>query len=669
MVLFYHKGGINMPSKHIDDLTKIDSLIDDNHYIMVYQDNRLKKIDSKDIFYSKNDIEKILIEPKNNIIESLINLGVNVAQNATLFDLINYVNDIDIFEIGVRRLVHDGTNTSNFTGNPSQINNPKYVNMGNPQSSPSLERCYRIGNILTVIPRNDSPDPSKDLLYAAMSTSDTMVRNDFYGGDYASEQWSSGIYPWNSMEKVIDDNGNHFTKVPLYFIKEEYLTDTGIDISSSYPIIPDKYMNNLVYKYTFVCKVNLPGYRPAEFFYDYKKYNMVEDKVGDYIYLEDLQCYTIPSFYKDNDKRYSLGNNIIDDYSKILTREHYFACYETSTEYDSNGEYVVSKPGNIPETGFVLDRLRDLCNIADESYFIRDIRSYTDFYYTLFSIEFATTDCQSISMGYVNDPTNGTIQTIIDDVSNSNTFKVTYNFKIGSYIALIGRSGFTYDTHRKVLSSVANGDGTYTITIDGDPITIEKNSYIYSATYRTGSCDEIPFRSAYKSNNASDPVPFKWNWIENIYGNTWKYLDGITIHHEPDNSGLIENRIYVSNNPKLYNDNLENYNTVKYIMPSEFLDDNGSRTSSNVYVTQLGYDPIYPWCQVPSKCSSLSSNTGYCDLLQQNSEVDSDNKIRVVITSGNMTSNYYSGLYMYNIRISNTTSQVGMCSFFQKIGK
>ena len=112
---------------------------------------------------------------------------------------------------------------------------------------------------------------------------------------------------------------------------------------------------------------------------------------------------------------------------------------------------------------------------------------------------------------------------------------------------------------------------------------------------------------------------------------------------------------------------LENYNIVKYIMPSEFLDINGNRTNCNGYVTQLGYDPIYPWCQVPSKCSSLASNIGYCDLFYQNSEIESNNKIRVVITGGNLMAEYYSGLYMY--AINNTDTQLGICSFFQKLGK
>jgi hypothetical protein len=46
-------------------------------------------------------------------------------------------------------------------------------------------------------------------------------------------------------------------------------------------------------------------------------------------------------------------------------------------------------------------------------------------------------------------------------------------------------------------------------------------------------------------------------------------------------------------------------------MPSEFLDSSSERTSGKGYICQLGYDPIYPWCQVVSKCNSSPDGIHY----------------------------------------------------------
>ena len=567
------------------------TMVDENHNILVYQDNRLKTLNSKEVFYTKDEIHNKVVIPKNNIIESLANLHVKTPSDVTLYDLINYVDKIDLFEIGVRRLVHDGTDTREFTGTPSVDNNPKFVNMGNPQTSNTLERCYKIGGMLTVIPRIISTNPDEDLIYAGISSSNSPNRNDFHGGLYASDKWSSGIYPWNSMEKVTDEHGNYFTKVPLYFIKEEYVTDTGIDVSASWPTIPDKYINNIIYKYIFVCKTRLPGYRPAEFFYDYKKYNMIEDNEGEYVYIQDLECYTIPLYYNSNDIRYKLSTEKTDTYTKILTRDHYFSCYEASTEIVDGKSYIASKPNIMVEDSIKLPQFRTLCKDTDEYYYISDMRSHVDFFCTLFSIEFATTNCQSVTYGSINNSTD----------------------------------------------------------------------------YMTGQCDDIEFRTAYNSNLAIQYAPFKWNWIENIYGGKSKYIDGIMVRHESDENGLLENCVYLSNNPDLYNDTLKNYTKLRYILPSEFLNSSNVRTASNGYVTQLGYDPVYPWCQLPSKCSS--SVSGYCDRFQQASNSLSANSTCAIITGVSEGYPNYSGLYSYYSTINDVNSRIGIGIFFEKPGK
>ena len=580
--------------------------IDDNHTLLVYQDNRLKKINRNDIFYTKKDIENNVIKQKNDITKALQSLGINISDDTPLSDLVSYINKPDLLEIGVRRVVHNGNGTDiqNFHGEPSYYNNPKFINMGIPQDEPWLDRCYKIGKTLTVQTTKSSPDANTDPIYAGISSPYGLKRNDFYGGEYSSDNWKSGIYPWNSMEKICDDHGNYFTKVPLYYIKEEFVTENGVDISDTYPLIPTECAYDKIYKYTFVSKLRYPGYRPAEFFYDYKENKMIEDANGEYIYLEDLECYTIPISYGTN-IRYSLSNNKHNsgEYTKILTREHYFSCYEASTDGDT---IIRSIPNVTPAVGKTMTEFRTLCKNTDSSYFIRDIRSFTDFFSTLFTIEFATTDSQSIAYG----------------VTNS------------------------------------------------------------SAISKTGLCDNIDFRTA---TSGSDYVSFKWNWIENPYGNIYKYIDGFYINLEEDEDGynlnsgkLYENCIYVSNNPLLYTqENYSKYSKLRYIMPSMFFGENNARTSSNGITSQLGYDSLYPWCQVTSKCGKYDNLSSYCDAYYQASEImDSGTNTKFDLVQGgcyNMVKNNekytYAGLHCFNIsnQINSANPVAGIS--FQKTGR
>lgn len=581
-----------MSIKHIDDLDQVTS-VDNNHTILVYQDNRLKKINSEELFYSKDYIENNIDKYRRDIIESLNKLNIDTPEDTSLTNLISYISKLDLFEIGVRRIVHDGTDTRY----PTDDQPASYTSMGNPQLSWKLDRCYKIGEKLTVISGSYlNPNPNKDFIYAAEPYQTSITRNDFHGGEYASDQWKSGIYPWNSMERVQDSDGNYFTKVPLYYIKEEFITDNGIDITASYPKIPDKYINNTVYKYTFVSKSRLKGYRPAEFFYKYVYNIMKEDDNGDYIYLDDLECYTIPTSYGTN-KRYRLSDELNDiTYTKILTRYHYFSCYEAAEEVINGKPVIVSKPGLTPLTGLTLEEFRQRCR--ENSFYVRDIRSYTDFFCTLMSIEFASTWSDNLTFNGVN------------------------------------------------------------------------TSNLLLFINETGTCD-----NSNRTYNNRDTKTFKWNWIENPYGNTVKVIDGVRILCRKNDNGLYENRIYVSNIPNEYSNTIESsyYNIIRYIMPSEYIDSYyDDRMHASGTVVQLGYDPIYPWCQLVCKCGDVE--TGYHDWYSESSceKLDTDVNYDKLLTIGMTSATTFSarcGLYSIDIRRSIDYTEEGIGIGFEKEGE
>ena len=664
-----------MALKHIYDL-ETTTLVEEDHSILVYQDKKLKKLNAEDIFYSKEYVNNNIVNQKNDIISALCNLNVNVPDNATLFDLVGYVNQIDLFEIGYRRMVHDGTDTRTFTGIPSANNNPKSVSMGMPQTSSFLDRCYRVGDILTIIPSH-TPNASSDLLHASFSKTNYMGRNDFYGGDYASDNWKNGIYPWNSMQQVTDDHNNEFTRCPLYFIKTEFKTVDGIDITDTWPIIPDRYINDIIYEYNFVCKTRLQGYRPARFFIKYIPRNMIEDLNGVYIYIDDLDCYHIPNNYKSGQTRYSIDSVTSTEYSKILTRYHDFSCKEAGTETVGGLTVIASKSGLLPTINTQLATFRTYCNNLNpdsdiKEYHVRDIRSYTDFFFLLWDIEFACTHSQYEANGVTNFEYSASY-TVQEAATDTNTIKVNYSFRENSYICIgtaLGNMSIARD--RKVLSTNLLSGNIYEITIDDDPITVTASHIVWNTRYNCGYTDESEFRTsiANSQNSTNTYYPFKWNWIENPFGNIWKFIDGVHIKHEADENGLLNNCIYVCDNPYLYSNTFNKYEKLQYNCPSEFLNSSNARTTANAHVEQLGYDPNYPWARLTAKVGSRANTVnGYGDYLSENTNTSSNSSSRCVLSGGRWNDGSAAGLRYFLLVYDIDTSRIDIGAAFERQGE
>ena len=86
-----------MALKSIYELTKT-TMIDENHTILVYQDNSFKKLAAKDIFYSRDDIQDRLVSPRNEIINALTRLNIEVDPDSSLENLLKYFDEIILTE-------------------------------------------------------------------------------------------------------------------------------------------------------------------------------------------------------------------------------------------------------------------------------------------------------------------------------------------------------------------------------------------------------------------------------------------------------------------------------------------------------------------------------------------------------------------------------------------
>ena len=655
-----------------------ETSVEEDHDILVYQDNKLKKVNSKNIFYSKTQVKEKILDPKSSIINSLKSLEVNINENASLKDILDSMTSVDLLEIGVRRMVHNGTDTSTISTPYSVTNSPRFAYMGVAQTAPQLDRCIRVGKSTMIIPAVavSSRNATTDFLYAGMSVGNVMDRNDFYGINSSdgisytstSSRWKNGIYPWNSMQKVTDESGS-YTRVPLYYIKNQILTENGVDISSSWPKIPAEFLGSIIYEYTFVCKSRLSGYRPAAFFIKYDPRAMVEDANGEYIYIQDLDCYK-KFTGQTSQTKYTRDTTIPSNptsFTKILTNYHDFACYEGSVDtVNGVANCLVSKAGVLPKTSVTLANFRTYINNTEKAmnggvatnlneYYINDIRSWNDFFCVLFDIEFATTNCQQIAEGRsgYNDSDGGgapysASYKVQETVSNTNTIKVNCKgFDIGDYIGIGTSAGnSSVASERLVTDYIDNEDGTYTITFDGSPVNVTTGNVVWEGKAVCGSTDISPYRTA--NANTKHYSTFKWNWIENPYAHIWKFVEGIHIRHESDTeiSGTYINSIYVCNNPRYFSSTTgdSNYKKLSYIMPSQY--ESGSSTAQNSYVSQLGYDYEYPWVRLTSKLQSSSSNQ-YGDYYYEDSK--SGIADRCLVTGGGWYYGAHDGLRFFAV--------------------
>ena len=116
------------------------------------------------------------------------------------------------------------------------------------------------------------------------------------------------------------------------------------------------------------------------------------------------------------------------------------------------------------------------------------------------------------------------------------------------------------------------------------------------------------------------------------------------------------------------------YNKLKYILPSEYYEDpedNNGLSSSSGYISQLGYDSLYPWCQLPSKIKDTSNYYSDCYIQAAASDGNETNEICIIMSGGCWIVGINAGLYFCNIEYNSdySTNYNYNSVFFEKPGK
>jgi hypothetical protein len=68
------------------------------------------------------------------------------------------------------------------------------------------------------------------------------------------------------------------------------------------------------------------------------------------------------------------------------------------------------------------------------------------------------------------------------------------------------------------------------LIFDGDPVTITAGNMVYNTGYKTGFSANIASSVGSLVSNSSGKHPFVWHGIESLYGDVWQFVDGININ-------------------------------------------------------------------------------------------------------------------------------------------
>lgn len=367
--------------------------------------------------------------------------------------------------------------------------------------------------------------------------------------------------------------------------------------------------------------------------------NYTEDgSIGDYVAVECPRCYY--SFDHDS------GTLIISAHKYEGFRAFDIFCHEHNQEetipyfyapayfLGMKDGHAVSLPGYDDEQG----RYKALVDVAktydgDASDFAM-ISPVAWFFYewALFTVEFATQNCQNIMRGCCN------LRSVDNDSCTfvDSTHILTNNYHAsrvaGEYVAIttaISHVSVNYKATHRVVGVVRcdeNGDasasGTHQLIEVEDLgkgyFTYDTSTTYYLAgrPYPTGYCNSVSIPSGSPVSNSDGYHPCKYRWVENPWGNHYQTAhDLFNVREGTGDSGYYLEWYYCLK-PWEYVPDSTTQPDVTALQGNEFVKLGVSTPHADYvdgYIKTKQYDNVYPDIWIPGATKGASGNTYYGD--------------------------------------------------------
>ena len=313
----------------------------------------------------------------------------------------------------------------------------------------------------------------------------------------------------------------------------------------------------------------------------------------------------------------------------------------------TDGTKLESKAGAYPLINKNIVQFRDMAkanNIgAIKGYQIMDIH-VMDLLQTLFLIEFATINSQSIVAGYTNGQYTDThLITLV--TTNTNTAIVANAtaalYAVGQVISVGSTQGGNQRFYGRTITAIgandSGGAGNAVITFDGVVASLSVNDRLYNTGMKTGFSSAITTSVGSPTSNSDGKKSFVYHGIESLYGDVWQFVDGLNIN---------EKQAWVCKNA-------DNYASNVFAAPYEQLGYVNGNTDG--CTTAMGYDANLPFCELPVAVGGAST-TYYSDYYYQTTSQ------RVARVGGSWSGGGADGLFFWSLYYSSSFAGVDLSS-------
>jgi hypothetical protein len=257
---------------------------------------------------------------------------------------------------------------------------------------------------------------------------------------------------------------------------------------------------------------------------------------------------------------------------------------------------LTSKAGEYPLVSKNIVDFRGYAEANGAGYQQLDVHAY-DVLATLFQIEFATLDSQSVMAGYTSGQylashaltadTNPAGNSLVVANATGALYRVGQAISVGTSLGgnqrFYGRSITQIDADTPVA-------GSTTITFDGDAVALTTGDILYNTGYKNGFSSSIMASSGCVGAN-DGKYPCSYRGIESPWGDVWQYVDGINI--EADYKPWVC-------------ENADDYESNKFISPYKKL--SYTNATSNSYVVEMGVDEEHPFANFPTSVAVVASS-------------------------------------------------------------
>lgn len=286
-----------------------------------------------------------------------------------------------------------------------------------------------------------------------------------------------------------------------------------------------------------------------------------------------------------------------------------------------------SKPNLYPVINRTIVQMRTDAQANGAGYQQLDIH-VMDMLQTLFYVEFATLNSQSVMQGFTVGQYNEAHVALLTE-SGVNRIVVTNAqaalYRVGQTISIGTSLGGNQIFYGRTITAINDiGGGNSEIVFDGASVNIATGNIVYNTAWKNGFAGSIAASSGSLSSNSNGLYPMKYRGIENLWGNMWQFCDGVNIN---------ERQAWVARDADDYASNLfaAPYEQLSYI-----------NHNADGYQISTGFDADHPFAAFPTTVGG-SASTYYSDYYYQTTGQ------RIALVGSFWTFGAVAGLALWNL--------------------